>query len=382
MGKHMAQRLEWTERIAAWMTAMAPLLRLLIPVLLLNILLSRGVHAVYIAALDAEIPLAAMRCIILGVHVMAAWFGLRAQRSHGWLYDTAACFLATEIVLFIYFMQDQFAAALLLVLVFCAGLVWLCTCGRRQLSSSCRRGEIPQVLMDDIIMSCEERRRPYTVFSVALRRYLTVVSAILLLAPSLFMVYHHRTGGVMHTGREHALLADTQDNQLPANLATIGLLEDSRWALLSRQEKINVLQVIADIETHHLNIAPVSVIDCHLENRVIGAYDHAGREAQIDMAKHEGDDPLEYVNTILHECRHAYQHDCIDSLDWADPQVQTGLYYAQARRWQYEHANYVSSAEDHDAYYNQAIEQDARAYAEEGVYVYRQYIYLGSLPPR
>lgn len=48
----------------------------------------------------------------------------------------------------------------------------------------------------------------------------------------------------------------------------------------------------------------------------------------------------------------------------------------------YEHANYVSASEDRDVYYNQWIEKDARHYAEEGVYVYQQYINLGNLPMR
>ena len=100
------------------------------------------------------------------------------------------------------------------------------------------------------------------------------------------------------------------------------------------------------------------------------------------MDKHIGYESLEYVNTILHECRHAYQHDCVDSLDWSDTEVQTGIYFSEVRNWRYEHANYVSASEDRDVYYNQWIEKDARHYAEEGVYVYQQYIYLGNLPTR
>lgn len=93
-------------------------------------------------------------------------------------------------------------------------------------------------------------------------------------------------------------------------------------------------------------------------------------------------DPAEYLNTLLHECRHAYQHDCVDSLDWNDPAVQTGIYYAQARKWRFEHANYISLSEGQDAYFSQTIESDARRYADEGVYVYQQYIDFSNLPAR
>lgn len=381
----MRGHLKWLTQIAEplseWIVALLPLLRVLIPVIMLNIMVP-GVHAVYISELGIEISSVAMHCIVIGVHTIAAWVGMQSEESRGWPYEIASCFLATEIVLFIYFMQYQFAIALLLVVIFSAGLVWISTYGRRQLLYSYCQGHIPQSLMDDIIASSKKKRRPYTLFSVALRRFTLIVSAVLLIIPSVVMTYNHGTGGSKHTGMDHAIIADSQENQLILNLSTLQLLEDSSWELLSNQEKIDVLQVIADIETHYMEMDPVTVVNCHLENRTIGAYDHSQRQAQIDLDKHIGYESLEYVNTILHECRHAYQHDCVDSLDWNDTEVQTGIYFSEVRNWRYEHANYVSASEDRDVYYNQWIEKDARHYAEEGVYVYQQYIYLGNLPMR
>ena len=381
----MRGHLKWLTQIAEslleWIGALLPLFRVLIPVIMLNIMIP-GVHAVYIPELGIEISSVAMHCIVIGVHTIAAWAGMQSEGSRGWSYEIASCFLATEIVLFIYFMQYQFAIALLLVIIYSAGLVWISTYGRRRLMYSYRRGHIPQTLMDDIIASSREKRRPYTVFSVALRRFMMIVPAVLLIAASIVMIYNHGLDGTKHTGKNHAIIADSQENQLIANLSTLQLLEDSSWELLSDQEKVDVLQVIADIETHYMKIVPVTVVNCHLENRTIGVYDHSQRQAQIDLDKHIGYESLEYVNTILHECRHAYQHDCVDSLDWSDTEVQTGIYFSEVRNWRYEHANYVSASEDRDVYYNQWIEKDARHYAEEDVYVYQQYIYLGNLPTR
>lgn len=381
MRRYLKYLAQIAESLSEWSVALLPLLRVLIPVIMLNIMVP-SVHAVYISELGIEISSVAMHCIVIGVHTIAAWVGMQSEESRGWPYEIASCFLATEIVLFIFFMQYQFATALFLVVIFSAGLVWLSTYGRRQLMYNYRRGYIPQTLMDDIIASSKERRRPYTLFSVAIRRFMMIAPAVLLIAPSVVMIYNHGLDGTMHTGKNHMIIADSQENQLIANLSTLQLLEDSSWELLSDQEKVDVLQVIADIETHYMEIAPVTVVNCHLENRTIGAYDHSQRQAQIDLDKHIGYESLEYVNTILHECRHAYQHDCVDSLDWNDTKVQTGIYFSEVRNWRYEHANYVSASEDRDVYYNQWIEKDARHYAEEGVYVYQQYIYLGNLPTR
>lgn len=140
-----------------WIVALLPLLRVLIPVIMLNIMVP-GVHAVYISELDIEISSVAMRCIVIGVHTIAAWVGMQSKESRGWLYEIASCFLATEIVLFIYFMQYQFTIALLLMVIFSAGQVWISTYGRRQLMYSYRRGHIPQTLMDDIIVSSKEKK--------------------------------------------------------------------------------------------------------------------------------------------------------------------------------------------------------------------------------
>ena len=201
--------LKWLTQIAEslleWMGALLPLLRVLIPVIMLNIMVP-GVHAVYISEVGIEISSVAMHCIVIGVHTIAAWIGMQTDESQGWLYEIASCFLATEIVLFIYFMQYQFAIALLLVVIFSAGLVWISTLGRRQLMYSYRRGHVPQTLMDDIIVSSKEKRRPYTVFSVALRRYMMIVPAVLLVVPSVVMIYNHGVDGTSILARIMRLL--------------------------------------------------------------------------------------------------------------------------------------------------------------------------------
>lgn len=381
MRNNSKYHLNMNECFAEWIDAVLPWLRILIPAIMLNIL-TFAVHSVYISEIQFEISSIAMRCITLGTHMIAMWYGMKTEISRGWLYEITLCFLATELVLFIYFMQYQFMVAVLLITLWVIGCIWMFTYGRRRLRNAYRRGYISQAIMDDIIVSRKEKRKPYTVFSVALRRYLITSSAVLLVVPSFMMVYNYGIDGTKQIATEHAVIDNAYENQLIANLSSIWLLEDTNWTQLNNQQKVDALQVIADIETNYMGIAPVIVVNCNLENRTIGAYDHSKRRVQIDLEKHTGYDPLEYVNTVLHECRHAYQHDCVESLDWNDSQVQNGVYFAQARTWRYEQNNYVSASENRDLYYNQLTEKDARYYAEEGSQVYQQYIYLSNLPPR
>ena len=370
----------WYEMME-WLECLLSIGRAIIPPIMLYILVAHA-NSIYIPYLDQEISITAMRCFIIGVHSISMWFGFRNESSRGLLYDLCSCFLASELVLFLYFTQHQFFISLTITIGLIVGIIILLTYGRRQLNRYFYEGYVPQNLMDDIIATSKNNQHTHSILSVALRRYLTIGIACAFLLPSIAVISFYGTNGILQRGSEHAIIDKQENNQLLLNYQTILLLHDETWFSLSDQEQIDVLQIVADIETNYMGIPSVSVINCHLENRTIGAYDHTTRSVQIDLEKHSGYQPIEYENTVLHECRHAFQHDCVDSLDWSDPDVLTGIYYAQARKWRSEHANYISLVEDREAYYDQAIEIDARQYSEAGIYVYQKYLDLGSLPVR
>lgn len=379
--RRMRHSYEVWHGLMEWAELIPPALRIFVPLMMLSTLAFQE-SPLYIPLLRIELSADQMRCFVVGTHIASAWYGLRPGVGRGWLYELACCFLATEVVLFVHFLQHRFEIAAVLLALLVVGLVVLMTYGRRRLEDLLQRGYVPQTLMDDIIASNREGRTSATILSTAVRRYLVIGTALLLAVPSIAVMSVYGLDGAVQRGMEHAVIESGDQNQVLANFRTVQLLREDQWQRLDAQGKIDVLQVIADIETNHMQISPVEVVNCHLEDRTFGEYDQAKRQARIDLEKHEGYDAFEYLNTILHECRHAYQHDCVESLDWNDPEVLTGIYYAQARQWRYEHANYVSAAEDRDGYYQQAIEKDARSYAEEGMYVYEQYVSLGSLPAR
>lgn len=367
--------------LSAWFENVASICRAIVPPIMLYVLVSYA-QGIYLPSLGFELTAVHMRCITIALHSIAMWYGFRNECSRGSLYELCCCFLPTEIVLFLYFTQHQFLLSIILLSSLVIGAIWIFAYGRNQLDRLYQYGYVPQCLMDDIIASSKNNQKNHSLTSVALRRYLTIGTAFACFIPSVMVATIYGTDGVVQFAQEYAIIDETQDNQLLQNYNTILLFQKENWPLLTEQEKVNALQVVADIETNYMGIQSVVVVNCHLENRTIGAYDHSRRQVQIDLQKHEGYDPEEYLNTLLHECRHAYQHDCIDSLDWSDPAVQAGIYYAEARKWRFEHANYISLSEDRDAYYRQAIESDARRYADEGVYVYQQYIDFSNLPAR
>lgn len=64
------------------------------------------------------------------------------------------------------------------------------------------------------------------------------------------------------------------------------------------------------------------------------------------------------VDTIMHELRHAFQHQAVN-----DPE-KYGIPKAIAELWQDNFDNYISPAWDLEGYYNQPVEVDARDFAE------------------
>lgn len=357
-------------------------IRLIMPVALMCVLSFR-ICSAYIPVLNIEISQTVMQCISIVLHFTSVFFGVHEKYPRGWPYELSCSFLATEIVLFLCFIQYQFAAACTLLGVLICFFAWLLIYARKELDLMYFSASLPMPLLDDISASLKSDGTERRCFLVALRRYMTIAAVILLSVPALLtLIVYCREGGVKQTGQTNAVIEASSANQMLLNMDTMRLFQNEIWNNLSEQERIDALQVVADIETNHLGIAPVVVANKALEAHATGTYQHPQRVVYIDMFRHGDDEPIEAIITILHECRHAFQYDCVDSLDWEDQGTQNGIYYAQARQWRYEQDHYIFSTESEEGYYDQAIERDARQYADEGIGTYWQYISLSDLPAR
>ena len=367
--------------LADWIDILMPSIRIVAVGILMNVLVFH-VNSVVIPVFSFRISAMAMRYIILGTHIVWIIWMANDEDDRGWLYELSRMMLASELVLFPYFVQRRFAAACIILAVYIFGGIALCIYGNLRFEQLYEAGRLPRSLLNGVIVPRRRRLRAGDIMRAALHRYVVIGGALILAVPAAAAVFAYGMDGAMEKGSLHAVVQEGEENRMLENLGAIRMLEDGRWDGLSVQEKIDILQIVADIETGHLNIVPVTVVNYHLEGTVFGSYDHEQRQVQIDMDKHEGYMSLEYVGTILHECRHAFQHDCVDSLDWNDPEILNGIYYAEARQWRYENEHYILSSQDRDAYYNQEIEKDARRYSEEGLPIYDQYILLSNLPAR
>lgn len=145
-------------------------------------------------------------------------------------------------------------------------------------------------------------------------------------------------------------------------------LDLTEWADLEPQERLDMLGIVAGIESNHLGIQEtVSIEAADLSENVVGSYRRRERVIRLNIRYLEDCQVEELINTVCHEMYHAYQWEQLENEEgleksWEDVLVNTPV------RWS--EAEYIRGEDDFTGYYNQRIETEAREYAKKRV---RQY---------
>jgi len=155
----------------------------------------------------------------------------------------------------------------------------------------------------------------------------------------------------------------------------LALLGNAAWAGLDVQARLNVLQAVVCVEAEYLCIPVPEVVGMKMDRQsILGQYDEQKKRIIVNLDTLAESDPEACVETVAHECRHAYQHAVVDVLDWSDERVQKMEAFYWIRRWKYEQDHYVSGGANYRAYYGQEIEADARMYSFDRLGVYSRYL--------
>lgn len=154
---------------------------------------------------------------------------------------------------------------------------------------------------------------------------------------------------------------------------TLCLLDSGRWKELTPQERMNVLQAVADVEGERLGLPhELNLRADDLQGTVIGQYADGTHSISVDLDYLERLQPLELVETVAHEAYHAYQHRLVELYEETELKqlqlLQTAAVYRQ------EFASYVDGTEDLYRYAGQQVEQDSRAYADAAVCRYLEFL--------
>lgn len=146
----------------------------------------------------------------------------------------------------------------------------------------------------------------------------------------------------------------------------------STWETLDLETRIDVLQVYVDIESERMGLPYKPIVSVKsLEGNTLGNYNYTTRVISIDLDYVSEAAAIDSLRCIFHEVFHAYQHALCEAYGSIDPKYSGLVLFNRIQAYQNEFAGSILSLkEDYDTYYNKAIEQDARKYADQAVAAY------------
>lgn len=153
---------------------------------------------------------------------------------------------------------------------------------------------------------------------------------------------------------------------LEENMPVISKVSENIWNSLSSEEKLDVLQTLANVEKTQLGIShEVNVCADSLGLGTYGCYNYNSHTVYINKWILRESDSTECVKTICHELRHAYQHDSAEAYLSLDKKHQQLAIFDDLRDYYENLDDYKDVSDGFSEYENQTVEADSRAYSEE-----------------
>lgn len=148
-------------------------------------------------------------------------------------------------------------------------------------------------------------------------------------------------------------------------------LTESNWNTLTLQEKLNSLQVVANLEQAYLGVPQtLTVVAADMEQRMCGYYRDSDWKIYMNKAHLETKSAETVLDTLCHEAYHAYQKRQVEVYCRVDERTRNLLMFRELESDFWESIFYADASKNYTAYYTQGIERDAREYAKKRVKVY------------
>lgn len=165
-----------------------------------------------------------------------------------------------------------------------------------------------------------------------------------------------------------ATKTNLSEQTIANNMDTILLLQEDEWEKLSAQERMDVLQAVANIEQRYLGLPnELNVGVANLDADILGYYTDKTHEIIVSADSLLYDSPREVLDTICHEAYHSYQYRLVEALNGADENSKNLRIFRKAYTYADEFTSYKDGSTDFCGYYTQDCENDARDYAEDAV---------------
>ncbi|MCR4646112.1 MAG: DMT family transporter [Oscillospiraceae bacterium] len=176
----------------------------------------------------------------------------------------------------------------------------------------------------------------------------------------------------------------SQDATIVNNMDMLCNLQESVWEKLPTEERLDVLQTIANIECRYLGLShELHVAVGDVDDGAVGGYDDSHYQIKITPEYFTRAKPFSLVNAVCHESYHAYQYDLIRLYDLAPDDLRDLRVFRKAQAYEDEFRFYDSTDGDETLYYTQECETDARDYASTATEEYynriKKYVETGEL---
>lgn len=215
----------------------------------------------------------------------------------------------------------------------------------------------------------------FDVISYRIRKYVNCskfIASIFLLIIVAPVVYN--TVNNIPMTKTHKISISSNDGSTilnDENMAMILKLEEDTWKTLSRDEKIEVLQKVADIEAVHFGIPlQMEVTVEKLDVNVRGKYNDAERKISIDTDVFNKESAHTVVEILCHEAYHGYERRLTELYRKLGENDQGLLIFKDVKAYDEEFKNYTTG----EGYYEQKVEEHAREYSRLAINKYFGYI--------
>ena len=201
-----------------------------------------------------------------------------------------------------------------------------------------------------------EGRKRQVVHSLLGVRTITAICILVLIVP----IGVSKVFGLGLMTTKTPLVSDASD--------TVRLLREEEWKELSPQQKLDVLGVVLNIEIRYLGLNhEVYLKSSVLNGETAAHYNHKDHEIVIDLGQLETAAAADVLDSLCHECFHAYQYQMIALYEDTPEKYRNMLLFQYVGSYIKDTSNYNDGSGDLMDYYYQTIEIQARQYAELAV---------------
>ncbi len=162
-----------------------------------------------------------------------------------------------------------------------------------------------------------------------------------------------------------------EEHNLDTNMELISMIHPDRWGDTDMDQRLEIGQKILNCEARYLGLTnEITLVTKELDEMTRGHYSNADHQIVISSTHLMNASGYDVLETILHECYHAYQYELIYLYHKVDSKSRNLMLFDAAAVYLDEFQDYTNGTEDFYEYYSQSVETDARKHSKNEMQEY------------